>query len=350
MKRTISSVLSIGALVWASATVTAATISNIGEDKSHVVIKGDTLWDISEAYKGDPFTWPVLWEFNPYIRNPHLIYPGDIVKITERGIIVVPKRAELPVEVLTPEEDRALEVVTLMPEPEVWKMGSPMRARSAFISEGDIGAEGSILSSRDNSGKLLALHDKILISVKDKEGVGPGTKFSAFIDDEVVTDPKTGWKLGKVVENVGTVTVTRRVGDLFEAQVTESFKEIHEGTILRNYDEPSWEVEVSGTDLKVQASVLRGLEPQTEFAEVDIIFIDKGKKDGLKDGNLMLISRDIGKAKDTTTGAMVKLPPKRVGVLLVIEARDNTSTCIITNSVEQIYPGDMAKTFILAEG
>lgn len=46
----------------------------------HIVVKGDTLWDIAEEYLGDPFRYPQLAE-SSHIRDPDWIYPGDRVRI-----------------------------------------------------------------------------------------------------------------------------------------------------------------------------------------------------------------------------------------------------------------------------
>ncbi|HUL29090.1 MAG TPA: LysM peptidoglycan-binding domain-containing protein, partial [Thermodesulfobacteriota bacterium] len=48
----------------------------------YTIKKGDTLWDISSKFLKDPFLWPKLWERNPYITNPHWIYPGNQVQLT----------------------------------------------------------------------------------------------------------------------------------------------------------------------------------------------------------------------------------------------------------------------------
>ena len=53
------------------------------QGRIHVVVKGDTLWDISEAYLGTPWVWPPIWKDNGEdIANPHRIYPGDRIWIT----------------------------------------------------------------------------------------------------------------------------------------------------------------------------------------------------------------------------------------------------------------------------
>ena len=53
------------------------------QTRTHVVVRGDTLWDLCEKYYGDPDLWPKLWEMNPFVTNPHLLEPGDTITLLE---------------------------------------------------------------------------------------------------------------------------------------------------------------------------------------------------------------------------------------------------------------------------
>jgi len=77
----------------------------------YVVQKGDTLWDIAARFLNEPWLWPEIWQANPQIENPHLIYPGDVISLAYLG-----GRPQLQVTKLSPQARRQpLDAVPAMP-------------------------------------------------------------------------------------------------------------------------------------------------------------------------------------------------------------------------------------------
>src|ERR1700741_787366 len=64
------------------ATYAAAVDLQDNHPDTYVVKKGDTLWDISARFLSKPWLWPEIWQANPQVRNPHLIYPGDVLDLS----------------------------------------------------------------------------------------------------------------------------------------------------------------------------------------------------------------------------------------------------------------------------
>jgi len=59
-----------------------AVLVNPRHPDQYVVLPGDTLWDIASLFLQDPWYWPEIWQINPQVANPHLIYPGDLLSLS----------------------------------------------------------------------------------------------------------------------------------------------------------------------------------------------------------------------------------------------------------------------------
>ena len=76
----------------------------------YTIKKGDTLWDISSKFLKDPFLWPKLWQRNPYISNPHWIYPGQSIRLSPDGDLKK-EEASKSVALEKPQEEKPNEAV-----------------------------------------------------------------------------------------------------------------------------------------------------------------------------------------------------------------------------------------------
>ena len=75
---TLSAFLASGSLIYSQGSQAAVADYIRGDAPSvYTVVKGDSLWDISGRFLTQPWLWPEIWQVNPQIENPHLIYPGD---------------------------------------------------------------------------------------------------------------------------------------------------------------------------------------------------------------------------------------------------------------------------------
>ncbi|MEE9613538.1 MAG: LysM peptidoglycan-binding domain-containing protein [Thermodesulfobacteriota bacterium] len=346
------------AVVTLAPVVTAAEEVKEGEAVYHTIKKGDTLWDISEKFFNDPFRWPHLWKRNPYIKNPHLIYPGNIVRITPDGIEVLTPDdiAGLPVKPLLPEtklvpptppsqpEPEAVEEPSIPTPPDVKKISSQSIKRSGFVSKEELGDSGAIAAGKDDEKLLMVAGDELFLSFEDPDQIFEGKRFTIFSVGKEVFHPETKRFMGNIVENVGNLTITK-ADEAIEGRIDSVYKEILVGMKILPFKELVNEVKLVDTAGDIDSIIVAGIEGRNELSENDVMYVDKGAEDGLQVGNVLGVYRERKAAKDPLDRKkLIPLPPKRLGSALVIDTGDNTSTCLVLDSTISIVVGDYIST------
>lgn len=354
------------------------TVKIPDEENVYVIKKGDTLWHISEMFLKNPFKWPDLWKTNPYIANPHLIYPGNTVKILPTGIVVSGEKAKkaaieavpegLPVEKLqkldgpSQPEEQMKEVLVKVEEPalpkppeekpapqpthEIVKVASAIMGRHGFISVKDVEGDGMIIGSKAE-GLLLSQGDMVYISLRKGTAVKEGDKFNIFTTTDKVKHPVTEKPMGFLTDIIGALEVTKVEKDgVITARIEKSYKEISKGARLKSYEPPIQEVRVKKTEKTVDGLVIASIEDKVGLAESDIVYLDKGKNSGIDVGNIMHIFRPFIKVEDPMSKdkKTITLPSIELGRLIIIRVEDDTSTAFITKSRQVIYRGDRVRT------
>jgi len=322
------------------------------DEVRYTIIRHDTLWDISGRFLNDNFKWPQVWKLNPYIKNPHLIYPGDVIRIVPpEGVEGKEEKTgefdmgTLPVVEVAPGTES---VVTLepeapvMPPPPVPTVSSSAISRKGFISEYALEESGAIIGSSEER-MLLYEGDVVFLSFKEGEAVEAGSRYTIYTTASKVKHPGKSKSPGYMIDILGSLVVTE-VTEPVTAKVDESYKEIEVGARLMPYREPVSEVKMTDADAEVTGYIVAALDGSNNLIKGDIVYIDRGTEDGLKDGNTMRIYRNREKVGDPVSGGRVRLPDEDLGALVVVHADTKTSSCIIIKSLKAIMPGDRVTT------
>ena len=341
----------------------------------YVVQKGDTLWDISTRFLKDPWRWASVWTINEQVKNPHLIYPGDVIFLTyvdgkpqlsvqrpEKFTPVEPNATVDAVEPPTPTtaiEEPAGKTPSGMP---VVKLRPRAHAESILSAIPTISPEVIVpfLTQPLVVGRT-ELEDAgyVTIGLDDRLALGDGSEFYArglkknssaeyyqiFRKGKALKHPDTGETLAYEAHYLGDAKMLEP-GDPSKLVVTRVTQEILPTDRLLEAPEkvalPYYFPRAP--DKQVKGRILSAINGLREFGPSTIVAISLGKRDGVEEGHVLRIMRHAGHSKDPVTKRQYRLPDEESGLLMVFRVFEKVSYALIMDADRPIHIHDALRT------
>jgi hypothetical protein len=321
---------------------------------TYVVVKGDTLWDISGMFLKDPWYWPEIWHVNPQVENPHLIYPGDILSLVyvdgrpqvrlTRGSGNVSRGGNERLSPSIRSEDLESAIPTI-----------PFADIQPFL------AGGTIMDKKEAESLpyVVALRDHMVAGAGHEiygqgldENAPLGEDFFVLRLDEIIKDPETGKSLGYEVLYVGNAEL-RAQGEPATLFLTDTDREVRRGDRLRvatmnlpmNYFPSAPKQDVTGQIISVVDGVSR-------IGQYQMVILNRGAKHGLTEGSILAVWQTGKTVNDgvskglragsgsqsgySVTGKKVKLPDTYAGNVMVIKAYEDISYALVMQAVSEM--------------
>jgi hypothetical protein len=328
------------------------------EEDIHTVQEGDTLWDISERYFGEPWHWPELWSYNPEITNPHWIYPLDHVRLSNRGTETTPAPVAAADSGTKPfAEPRQSLPGDLAPRVAVparlLKDGSVFLRDQGYLDDAAFQASGKIVSAKEEH-MLLSNSDKVYVKFKANQKVGIGQNYTIF--RKVKKWERDKAEKGELVRIVGTVLIesydTQK--SVARGMITETLDPIERGMDVTLMDRRFDLVPPAKNEANVSAHIIASVQPRQLLAYGNVVFLDVGEGHGIKPGNRFFVMRqgddwlemntrpaeEMGNIVPVPTYDRKQLPHEAVAELRVVKVRKNVTIALITNSDTDVFQGD----------
>lgn len=354
MKQLIKRLGIIPALLLALATQSPAQEDpNIIEDESgrlyYIVQKGDTLWDISKRFLDSPWYWPEIWKENSNlpILNPHLIYPGQRIRLYRRGEL--PEVAELPPaefvpppEVAPPPEPEPLPPVPKAPVEERFYVYTPIN-QVGFIRREPIQPSGEVVKVRGTK-TMISTGDVVYVTEPPETPLNVGSYYTVYREMAPVFDKDTNALIGTQHLLTGVVEITRKAPEMTIAEVKTAYRAIKVGDKLMPYEPRATKIVMTDSTPDITGKIIFSEGRTFVMGQHQVAFIDKGELDGLRVGQEYMIFEQDSVQPDPNRNKAYLMPPSDIGTVLVLLTQPNTSTVLITRSEKDISDGTKIRT------
>ena len=335
----------------------------------HTVQRGDTLWAIAGLFLKSPWRWPELWGMNlEDIRNPHLIYPGQVLRLEKKNGRAVLKAGPV-------ESENTPETVKISPRSRIGSLRDsalptlqnhliePFLAEPLVVDELTLTQAPRIVATQENR-VLLSRGDRAYalggagLPLLDTQGAKP-LDFRVFRDAKPLKDPVTGEILGYEAQYVGQARLARGEttsdapgadgkarGMVVPATIDILGAKEEMRTGDRMLPEPPLQLRSYVPHApagKVDARVISVYGSAVRFAaQNQVVAINRGTRDGIENGHVLAILKAGERVVDKTSGthAVIQLPDERMGLLMVFRPFEKVSYGLLLQITDSVKVGD----------
>jgi len=315
--------------LFACSLISLADQLKINDDapKTHVVVKGDTLWDISAIFLEQPWLWPKLWRLNPEINNPHLIYPGDIITLVfdDKGepmlvLESVKVKASYKWSPKIRQKNKNDSAISLLP----LEVIAPFIKYDHLFSAEQLEELPYVIGS-DEGYKSSINGFKVYVN----QDLDLAQTYAIYNKGEEMIDPETSESLGFYANLVATGQALR-TGNMSDKEpatlkVSTAKREIRSGNFVVPVHEGQMFPSIftmKAADKSLRGAIIKATSNGREFGKLEVVMINRGTKHQVTIGDVMEIKRLSPGVVDTSRGPEYTVETSRWNRLLTTDGSD----------------------------
>ncbi|CBL47347.1 Uncharacterized protein containing LysM domain [gamma proteobacterium HdN1] len=309
---------------------------------TYVVKRGDTLWDISGKFLQKPWHWPELWQANPQIANPHLIYPGD-----ELTLVYVDGQPRLRIG-----RGAAAGTVKLSPKVRVTALESPIPAIPLdAISSFLVGNRVISPEEAKSAPYVLAGDEKhIIMGVGDLiyargDWANPTKVYGVYREGVDFVDPETKEYLGFGVVDLGSARFEDAEAGVARMRLLTTTQDVRTNDRLLQSEERKLDSTFypRSPEQQIKGHIIHAFSGVRNASQYDVIVINRGERERLRVGDVLAIKGLGETVKDGLRGDLVKLPNERRGTVILFRTFEKVSYGLILRALSPIRVGDLVE-------
>jgi hypothetical protein len=339
-----------------------------GHPTTYVVQKGDTLWDIAGRFLGKPWLWPEIWQANPQVENPHLIYPGDVLSLAyidgqprvSASSAMGPRISEAINTIPLSDVEPFLKQFTVVNDVESLPYVVGLEEGRLYSTAGQLVYVKGLSSAQP--GQIVDIARPVNLFGAGKGKNGPGFSALDFRGDvnhrhwvmpPVGYHEATGEKLGYELLVHASGEVTQIQGDTAVVVLRDEGREIRVGDRVLMPEAQPYDLQFmprAPDSIPSQGRIIAVADGMQAGPKI-VVALNIGARDGIRNGHVFSVWHDAPDIGDLVKNRMrlvehpgkLDMPDDFLGHLMVFRTFDKISYALVMDGIRPIRQGDILK-------